>query len=120
MPSYRQKPAQPGGPRHGGRSAVIRIAKSTLSGSEPAKVQEQAAALAPAPLRDLAVQLAADPDLTVSVISYGDGRHELEILHTGGPQHTEDTIDRHRFTRQPNEAAFRTLSIATRPDSRTR
>jgi len=89
---------------------LIRITKTILSGSEAGKAQEQAAALAPAELRDLAVQLATDPDLTVSVIGYDDGRQELEVMHTGGPQHTEDTIDLHRFTGQPEA---RTLSIAT-------
>jgi hypothetical protein len=91
-------------------SGLIRITKTTLSACEPGKAQEQAAGLAPAELRDLAVQLAADPDLTVSVISYEDGRQELEVLHTGGPQHTGDTIDRHRFTARPEAC---TLSIAT-------
>lgn len=92
---------------------MIRICKTVLSGSEPGQVQEQAAGLATAQLRDLAVQLAADPDLTVSVISYADGRQELEVLHTGRPDHTEDTIDRLWFTRQPGQEAPRTLSIAT-------
>lgn len=94
-------------------SGLIRITKTILSGCEPRQAQEQAAALAPAELRDLAVQLAADPDLTVSVISYDDGRHELAVMHTSAAQHTEDTIDRHRFTRQPGQAAPRALSITT-------
>lgn len=88
---------------------MTRVCKTVLSGSEPGQVRDQAAGLPTGPLRDLAVQLAADPDLTVSVISYDDGRQELEVLHTGSPCHTEDTIDRHRFTRQPS----RTLSTAT-------
>ena len=50
--------------------------------------------------------------LTVSVITYSDGRQELEVLHTGPPHHTEQTIDSDRFTRQPG----RTLPIAEPPD----
>jgi hypothetical protein len=92
---------------------VIRISKSILSGASPRRIQEQTEGLAPAQLRDLAVQLAGDPDLTVSVITYDDGRQELEILHTGPPHHTEHTIDCGRFSRQPEQAPSWTLSIAT-------
>jgi hypothetical protein len=67
----------------------------------------------PGPLRELAAQLAADPDLTVSVITYDDGRAELEVLHTGPPHHTEDTIDHRRFTRQ---APARTLPLTSPAD----
>ena len=43
-----------------------------------------------------------------------DGTQELEVLHTGPPHRTEDTIDCRRFTRQAPETPTRTLSIATR------
>jgi hypothetical protein len=92
---------------------VIRICKTALSCTSPEHVREQTEGLEPAQLRDLAVQLAADPDLTVSVITYDDGRQELEVLHTGPPHHTEHTIDCCRFSRQPGQAPSRTLSIAT-------
>jgi len=91
---------------------VTTICKTVLSGTTDEQIQNQAEGLEPAQLRDLAVHLAADPDLTVSVITYDDGRLELEILHTGPPHHTDHTIDRRRFTRQPPQAASRTLSIA--------
>jgi hypothetical protein len=52
---------------------------------------------AAARLRDLAVRLAAYRDLQVSVISYDDGRAELEVLHAGPPHYTEHTIDRAKF-----------------------
>ena len=67
----------------------------------------------PAQLRELAVQLAADPDLTVSVISYDDGRQELEVLHTGPPHRTEHTIDCCRFEREPAATPARTMSVST-------
>jgi hypothetical protein len=47
------------------------------------------------------------------VITYYDGRLELEVLHTGPPHRTEHTIDCRRFTGQPQQEASRTLSIAT-------
>jgi hypothetical protein len=59
---------------------VIKISKTILSGAAPGQIREQAERLASAQLRELAVQLAADPDLTVSVIAYDDGRAELEVL----------------------------------------
>ena len=88
------------------------ICKTVLTGATSEQIRDQAEGLEPAQLRDLAVQLAADPDLTVSVITYDDGRGELEILHTGPPHRTEYSIDRRRFTRQPPQATSRTLSIA--------
>ena len=88
------------------------ICKAILSGSTPGQIRDQAEGLAPARLRDLAVQLAGDPDLTVSVITHDDGMQELEVLHTGPPHHTEDTIDCRRFTRQPSGTQAQTLSIA--------
>ena len=92
---------------------MVIICKTVLSGSAPGQIREQVEGLAPAQLRDLAVQLADDPNLTVSVITYDDGRLELEVLNTGPPYCTERTIDSRRFTREPPQAASRTLSIAT-------
>jgi hypothetical protein len=62
------------------------ISKTTLSGAPPEQARAHAAGLATLPLRTLAVHLAADPALTVSVISYQDGTAELEVLHTGPPR----------------------------------
>ena len=47
-----------------------------------------------------------------SVITYQDGARELEVLRTGPPHHTEQTIDGDRFTRQHAE----TLPVAEPPD----
>ena len=69
------------------------ISKAILSGTSPEQAREQAAGLGTAPLRDLAAALAADPDLTVSVITYQDGTAELEVLHTGPPHRTPQTTD---------------------------
>jgi hypothetical protein len=90
---------------------MITISKVILSGAAPGQIRDQASGLASAPLRDLAAELAGDPDLTVSVITYQDGSQELEVLHTGPPHRDENTIDRHRFTRQPSAAPARTLPI---------
>jgi choline dehydrogenase-like flavoprotein len=57
--------------------------------------------------------LEAGPDLTVSVITYDDGRAELEVLHTGPPHRTEHTIDCCRFERDPAAAPARTMSVST-------
>ena len=94
---------------------MIRICRATLSGASPRHVREQTEGLAPAQLRELAVQLAGEthPDLTVSVLTYDDDRQELEVLHTGPPHHTEHSIDCCRFSREPEQAPSRTLSIAT-------
>jgi hypothetical protein len=92
---------------------VIKISKTILSGATPGHIREQTESLAPAQLRELAVQLAADPDLTVSVITYDDGRTELEVLHTGPPHRTERTIDCCWFEREPAAAPARTMSVAT-------
>jgi hypothetical protein len=100
-------------PWPGEEPVVITICKAVISGASPGRVREQAGGLAPAGLRDLAVRLASDPDLTVSVITYDDGRQELEVLHTGPPHLTEHTIDRHQFTRQPGYGATRSVSVAT-------
>ena len=90
---------------------MITFYKTTLSGSTPEQIRDQADGLAPAQLRELAIRLARDPDLTVSVVTYGDGRRELEVLRTGPPHHTEATIDHRRFTRQRGAASVRTVSI---------
>ncbi len=45
-------------------------------------------------LRELALMLASDRDLRVSVISYEDGSSELEVLHAGPPHHTAPTTGR--------------------------
>jgi hypothetical protein len=95
------------------KPGVIVICKTVLSGSTSEQIRDQVDGLAPTQLRDLAVQLAGDPDLTVSVITYDDGRLELEVLHTGPPHRTEHTIDRSRFTGQPQQEASRMLSIVT-------
>jgi hypothetical protein len=81
---------------------VITISKTVLSGSAT-QVRNQTKGLAPARLRDLAVRLAACPELTVSVISYQDGSQELEVLHTGAPRRTEDTVDHRKFAGHPGE-----------------
>jgi hypothetical protein len=92
---------------------MIKICKTVLGGAAPGDIREQTQGLAPAQLRELAVQLAADPDLTVSVITYDDGRQELEVLHTGPPRRTEHTIDCCRFERKPAATPARTMSIST-------
>lgn len=92
---------------------MITICKTVLSGAAPGRVREQAGGLAPAGLRDLAVRLAGEPDLTVSVITYDDGRQELEVLHTGPPHFNDHIIDRHQFTCQPEYEATRTVPVAT-------
>ena len=82
---------------------MITICKTILSGATPARIRAQIEGLASGRLRDLAVKLAGDPALTVSVITHEDGTQELEVLHTGPPHHTEQTIDSDRFTRQPGQ-----------------
>jgi hypothetical protein len=91
---------------------MITICKTVLSGAAPAVIREQTEGLASGGLRDLAVKLAGDPALTVSVITREDSTQELEVLRTGPPHHTEQTIDGGRFTRQPG----RTLPMAEPPD----
>ena len=91
---------------------MIVICKAILSGSTPAQIRDQTEGLSPGWLRDLAVKLAGDPALTVSVITDEDGTQELEVLNTGPPHHTEQTIDSGRFARQPAE----TLPVAEPPD----
>ena len=91
---------------------MITICKTVLSGAAPARIREQTEGLASGWLRDLAVKLAGDPALTVSVITHEDSTQELEVLRTGPPHHTEQTIDSDRFARQHAE----TLPIAGPPD----
>lgn len=91
---------------------MITIRKDILSDATPQQIREQTAHLAPA-LRRLALSLAGDAELTVSVITYDNGARELEVLHTGQPHRTEHTIDPRRFTRQPDATPVRTLSITT-------
>jgi hypothetical protein len=52
------------------------------------------------------------------VITYDDGRAELEVLHTGPPHRTEDTIDCRRFSREPTATPARTIPVST-PDALT-
>ena len=54
--------------------------------AQPQQIRDQASGLASAPLRDLAAELVADPDLTVSVITYQDGTHVANLggLYPGG------------------------------------
>jgi hypothetical protein len=82
------------------------IRKTILSGAAPQQIRDKTRDLTPARLRDLTIQLAADPDLRVSVMTGQDGTREVEVLYTGLPHRTEDTIDcqvftRYVFTRQP-------------------
>jgi hypothetical protein len=98
----------------GGKPGFTTLRKDTLSGATPHQIRSQTTDLAPAQLRELAVTLAQDPDLTVSVITYDNGMQELEVLHTGPPRHTEHTIDHRKFTRKPDAAPPRILPIATR------
>ena len=94
-------------------TGVISICKTILSGQPPEQIRDRTEGLDSAPLRDLAARLAADPNLTVSVISYSDGQQELEVLHTGPPHNTDDTIDHRRFSRQTQEAPGWTLPVST-------
>ena len=92
---------------------MITICKTVLSGATPARIRAQTEGLASGGLRDLAVKLAGDPALTVSVITHEDGTQELEVLHTGPPHHTEDTVDHRSFTRQALQTPGWTQSIST-------
>jgi hypothetical protein len=94
---------------------MITICKATLSGAAPAQLREQTEGLVPGGLRDLAVKLAADPALMVSVITYADGTQELEVLHAGPPPAGEIT-DRALFARLAGQVPAQTLPIAGPPD----
>jgi hypothetical protein len=91
---------------------MITIRKDILSSATPQQIREQTTHLTPT-LRALAISLAQDVNLTVSVITYQNSAQELEVLHTGPPHRTEHTIDQRRFTDQPDASPVRTLSIAT-------
>ena len=80
-----------------GDQRVIKICETVLSGAAAGRIREQT----DGQLRELAVQPAADPDLTVSVITYDDRRAELEVLHTGPLRQTEHTTDCCGFERDP-------------------
>jgi hypothetical protein len=75
-----------------GDLGVLITRTDVLSGAASEQVRNRAAGLAPA-VAGLAVQLAADPALRVSVISYRDGSQALEVLRAGPPRHTGHTID---------------------------
>ena len=81
---------------------MIKISKTVLSGAAPGHIREQTEGLAPAQLRELAVQLAADPDLTVSVIAYDDGR-----AGTGGPAYRPAAPHRAHHRLRPVRARAR-------------
>ena len=75
----RVRPGNPGCAPHRSRglpafkreeTSVISICKTVVSGADPEQIRDQTAGLASAPLRDLAAKLAADPRLTVSVLTY--------------------------------------------------
>lgn len=69
-----------------------------LSGAAPQQIQKQASLLDPSWLADLAVCLAVDPDLRVSVITYADGATALEVLALP-PYHSGYTGARREVTR---------------------
>jgi hypothetical protein len=94
---------------------MISIRKDILSGATPQQVRDLTAGLTSVQLREMAVSLAEDPDLTVCVITYDTGAQELEVLHTGPPHRTEHTIDQRKFTRQPDATPARTMSVTTQP-----
>jgi hypothetical protein len=72
---------------------MITIRKGVISRVWPDRRQAPADEDPPAaPLRDLALRLAAQRDLRVSVITYEDGQAELEVLHAGPPHPTAETI----------------------------
>lgn len=95
----------------GGTPRVITICKTVLSGTTAQEIRDQTECLGPGVLRDLAVQLAEDPGLTVSVITYDDGTQDLEVLYTGPPHLTEHTIDHRRFIRDPATGQGWTLPV---------
>jgi hypothetical protein len=94
---------------------MITFCKAVLSGATPQQIRDQTSDLAPARLRYLAVRLAEHPDLRVSVSTYDDGSQEVEMLYTGPPHRTEDTIDRWKFSRRGPAASARrggSISVA--------
>jgi hypothetical protein len=101
---------------------MITINKAVVSRVPPDQVQARIDALtsgggpgddlAAARLRDLALRLAAHRDLQVSVITYDDGRSELEVLHAGPPHYTEATIDCAKFAAPDRPAPGWIVSLA--------
>jgi hypothetical protein len=94
---------------------VIIISKAILSATTARHVRELVSGLDPAPLWDLALELAAQPGLRVSVITYQDGSTELEVLADGPPHRDEHTIDCRRFTRPDRLGRSRVLPPAGQP-----
>jgi hypothetical protein len=95
---------------------MIPFRKVTLSGSAPDRIREQTEGLESGCLRDLAVKLAGDAALTVSVLTYADGRTELEVLRTGPPGETGETIDSRLLALQTGQVPVQRLPIAGPPD----
>ena len=91
---------------------MIVISKAILSTETAQHLRKLVGNLEPAPLRDLALELAAQPGLRVSVITYEDGTAELEVLDVGPPCHDERTIDCRRYTRPDPPSQPRILSLA--------
>lgn len=91
---------------------MIIISKAILSATTAQHVRELVSDLDPAPLWDLALELAAQPGLRVSVITYQDGSTELEVLAVGPPHHDEHTIDCRRFARPDRLRQSRILAPA--------
>jgi hypothetical protein len=95
---------------------MIPFRKVTLSGSAPDLIREQTEGLESGCLRDLAVKLAGDSALTVSMITYADGRQELEVLRTSPPHHAEETIDSRLLALQTGQVPVQRLPITGPPD----
>jgi hypothetical protein len=91
---------------------VIIISKAILSATTAQHVRELVSGLDSAPLWDLALELATQPGLRVSVITYQDGSTELEVLAADPPRHDERTIDCRRFTRTDRLGQSRILPAA--------
>ena len=95
------------------RKAVIsRVWPDQLRAPAPDPGEDADAVPAAARLRDLAQHLAAYRDLQVSVITYEDGRAELQVLHAGPPHHTQDTIDCGKFGGPDRSAPGWVVSLA--------
>jgi hypothetical protein len=93
---------------------MITIRKGVISRVWPDRRQAPAPDEDPsaARLRDLALRLAAQRDLRVSVITYEDGRAELEVLHAGPPHPTAETIGRERLAGPDRAAPGWVVSLA--------
>ena len=94
-------------PRPGEAADAVPAADADSVPGEAADAGQAAARLA-----DLAQHLAAYRDLQVSVITYEDGRAELQVLHAGPPHHTQDTIDRGKFGGPDHPAPGWVVSLA--------